>query len=450
MANIGSIPPSPARSMDGLSQISMDSLDIAISMSTEVATARARQDLLQAVEGHPLKNAAVAALTEHSLYSASVREFGNMEDYGPGCFTLRSTQVSPFVPMFDLPEYDDSYGPSRPKSTWPRTLGPPTDLDDVTVVANNAETVELSFDAWRGRTDTLEREVDALKEIIRLDAINIFKLKVNIDELKEISQHQLTHQFFPCQLSTSNLEARKRDKYDDEHEDRERQYMETIYILKAEVDRLTTIQKNNLSNRLNDGKLLTQLRFEKDLLAIQIVENETLMKTMKDKLQRKNAELVSLELETQKMIEAALVEDLLRKELSMGTEGLNLKSKVEDLTKKLDNVEQERLTMLADYAIELHVKDKEIAEIKEMVRIVMTRQEEQSYCSLDVAAQIAAKDEEMDNHVATLRSRDAEILEFKERFVSSNGMVNTDCSSAKEAMTMGCSPFQMIRGCFGR
>ena len=226
--------------------------------------------------------------------------------------------------------------------------------------------------------------------------------------------------------------------------------MVSMYILKAEVDRLTTIQKNNLSNRLNDGKLLTQLRFEKDLLAIQIVENETLMKTMKDKLQRKNAELVSLELETQKMIEAALVEDLLRKELSMGTEGLNLKSKVEDLTKKLDNVEQERLTMLADYAIELHVKDKEIAEIKEMVRIVMTRQEEQSYCSLDVAAQIAAKDEEMDNHVATLRSRDAEILEFKERFVSSNGMVNTDCSSAKEAMTMGCSPFQMIRGCFGR
>ena len=449
MANICCEPPSPTRSLDGSSQTSMDSLKIVISTSSEVATTRARHNLLEAVEGHSLKND-TSALTRHSMYSAPVKEFGTMEDYGPGCFTLRSTQMTPFVPMFDIPEYDDSYGPSRPKSTWPRMLGLPTDIVHVNAGPKNAETVEMSLDHWRGKTDSLEREIDALKEIIHLDAINTLKLKVNIDELKGAAQDHTANTFFPCQLRASNLEASKLGKFDDGHEDCQRQHKETINILKAEVDRLTTIQKNNKSKRINDEKLLNQLRFENDLLAIQIVENETLMKTMKENLHRKNAELVSLELKSQKMIEAALVEDLLSKELSIGTEGLNLKSKVENLTKMLDFVEQERLNMLANYAMELHLKDKEITEIKEMVRMVLTRQEEQSSCSHDVAAYIANKDEEIDKHVEKLRICDGEILELKKRIVGTNGIVNPDCSLAEVAITVGYSPFRMIKGCFGK
>jgi hypothetical protein len=148
---------------------------------------------------------------------------------------------------------------------WPPAPSPPVSLADsgtdaVTAVASNLGTSNTT--SWERKVDSLERECTTLKDIIKADSITILKLKGEIETLRSKGNGPEIRRL------KSELDLLRRENGC--LRERDAQHVETVRILKEEVNKLS---KLNYASA-NAQKAVEQLRLENELFASQIIENE--------------------------------------------------------------------------------------------------------------------------------------------------------------------------------
>lgn len=198
---------------------------------------------------------------------------------------------------------------------------------------------------------SLQRECEALKQIIRADSSKMFELKSELETLRgHVSQH-----LAQIRLLKSELDAVKRQR--DVQRERECQHKESIKFLKSEIDQLTQAGGNVVSRRE-----MEQMRIEHELLAAQIIENEyelIQMQSFVEATEAENARLRSLVLvepiELQNKKDAPT-----KKEGSHG----DLTEIVLALEARLVAVEQERARAKEDVEEGLRQRTKEMESLK--------------------------------------------------------------------------------------
>ena len=170
--------------------------------------------------------------------------------------------------------------------------------DDITFKLDNTTSVTTATgphwleEKWRKKAIFVERECVALKELVQIDAERISRLK---EALKGLNENEKQRKL---EMATVTLELKKARKYIEvlskEHEEfaeREAQHLETIKHLKKEINELT--ENRNVPY---DEKMIESLKFENDLFAAQMVENERLMDRFHVQLGCKDAENERLQL----------------------------------------------------------------------------------------------------------------------------------------------------------
>jgi chromosome segregation ATPase len=126
---------------------------------------------------------------------------------------------------------------------------------------------------------SLQRECEALKQIIRSDSSKMFELRADLETLRgQVSQH-----LAQIRLLKSELDAVKRQR--DAQRERESQHKESIKVLKAEIDQLTQAGWNVVSRQE-----MEQMRIEHELLAAQIIETEYELSQMQSFVEVTDAE----------------------------------------------------------------------------------------------------------------------------------------------------------------
>jgi hypothetical protein len=228
------------------------------------------------VEGeHPGDSQSFTSHSPHQLVSGSKSDLqrSKVEDdvvIEPSChggLNLSPTEVSKIFHIFD--------GSQR---QWPphqayseAAFQPPSSTSETsTTVTSN-----MGFSTGKStqREKSLEHECVALKEILRVDTENILKLKGEQEKLRAVdSEHQID-----IRLLKLELDATKREK--ELQQERESQHLETIEILKDEVDNLTKV------GSVWSRKKIDQMRLENELFASQIIENEVETKEMRSSLE---------------------------------------------------------------------------------------------------------------------------------------------------------------------
>lgn len=202
----------------------------------------------------------------------------------PSCHSGLNLSPTEVTKIFDI--FDGSQKQRPPHQAYQAysdaNFRPPSSASETsTTVTSNME-----FSAGRStqREKSLEHECVALKEILRVDTGNILKLKSEQEKLRAVdSDHKIE-----IRLLKLELDAAKREK--ELQQERESQHLETIKILKDEVDNLTTV------GSVWSRKKIEQMRLENELFASQIIENEVETKEIRsslDLLQVENEELRS-------------------------------------------------------------------------------------------------------------------------------------------------------------
>jgi hypothetical protein len=398
------------------------------------------------------------AIEEPQGYSASISEFTHsMDVFGPAFaegwedLSRKNKTAGEFFTKFDLSEEDASFWPPRPMGKESVKFDTPPNDDDITVVTKNTDAKQISYDDWRSKREAMEMEVIALKEVIRVDSMHILKLKRGLDHAKEAANHHLP----VIKVLTSKLRVSKRDhgnsvKAAQQHEIRARQDKETIATLNAKVTLLTKTKTNAATTKKpTDEKEVQHLRYENDLFATHIIENETEMKRLKVALETKETAIVNLALAMENMKKAAHVGNLQDIESKRLVEVFDLKSKLEDLTLNLDRA-------VANSRTELKTKDRQIREIKLLVEIVLARQNEQGSDKIHSRAEtstivkhIVSMDRQVEVLVETLRCRDTEVLELKKCVIEAQGLSSPNASSTDTATTADSTPLKRFKGWFG-
>jgi hypothetical protein len=148
---------------------------------------------------------------------------------------------------------------------WPPAPSPPASVADsgtdaVTAVASNLGTSNTT--SWERKVDSLERECTTLKDIIKADSISVLKLKGEIETLRSKGNGPEIRRL------KSELDLLRRENGC--LRERDAQHVETVRILKEEVNKLSKL--NYASAKAQ--KAVEQLRLENELFASQILENE--------------------------------------------------------------------------------------------------------------------------------------------------------------------------------
>jgi hypothetical protein len=155
-------------------------------------------------------------------------------------------------------------------------------------------------DNWRPRAETLEKECAALKNIIRVDSSNLLKLRRAMEAQRELDFQKdvkIDEMERDVQMTMERLEAMKREG--DVQRERESELMETIRILKDEVDKLTQSREvHNIASSRPEAEHSEYLdlsdiqnqRQKNQLFASQIVENELALGEQRSALETKTAE----------------------------------------------------------------------------------------------------------------------------------------------------------------
>jgi len=172
---------------------------------------------------------------------------------------------------------------------------------------------------WRMKAESLERECSALKELVRLDSNSIMKLKTALEKMYE-NEKKHQHEIL---LLKSDLKKAKRyiEVFSREHEDfahRETQHLETIKILKSEINEWT--EQGQVVSDQQDVTQVESLKLENELFAVQVVENERQLNRVSAILDMKEAQNEELRLTVESLQNAMSVgeETILRG--TMGTQ----------------------------------------------------------------------------------------------------------------------------------
>ena len=149
--------------------------------------------------------------------------------------------------------------------------------DAVTTVTSNIGPAR----SWERKVDSLERECVTLKEIIKADAVNMVGLKSQIKSLRTDTSAVSPE----IEKIKSELAEVKRER--DLFMERDAQHVETIKILKDEVN---TLSKLHFDSNSKD-KEISQLRLENQLFAAQIIENESEIQEMRKLIEAMQKEM---------------------------------------------------------------------------------------------------------------------------------------------------------------
>jgi hypothetical protein len=182
---------------------------------------------------------------------------------------LSPIEVATIFDIFDSSQ--KQWRPHRAYSDSEVEFQPPSSTSETsTTVTSN-----MGFSRGKStqREKSLEHKCVALKEILRVDSENILKLKGEQEKLRAVdSEHKID-----IRLLKLELDAAKREK--ELQDERESQHLETIKILKDEVDSLTKF------GSVWSRKKIEQMRLENELFAFQIIENEVETKEIRSSLE---------------------------------------------------------------------------------------------------------------------------------------------------------------------
>lgn len=193
--------------------------------------------------------------------------------YYDGSYSFEPRHLADIFTIFQTAQEKWHTGnPSPPRSA----VGSETDAY-TTVTCNLGSQLKC----WERKVDSLERECNTLKDIIKADSIVIIKLKGEIETLRS--------QQSSCIDENNNSQSAEQAW---RHErkfllERDKQRSGTIRILNEEISRLT--KHNYLCSAAK--KEVDQLRLENELLASQIIENEVEIHRLYgviEKLERRN------------------------------------------------------------------------------------------------------------------------------------------------------------------
>jgi uncharacterized coiled-coil protein SlyX len=235
-------------------------------------------------------------------------------------------------------------------------------------------------DASDHREESLGRECAALKRIIQNDSSKLLNLKRAMEaqrELNTLKEIEIDDRQLELQIADQRIEALKREK--ELFRERESELVETIRILKEEVDKLSrykcTNEAEKARNNENEEALLDESEFHDlevdiQLFSSQIVEQELAIAELRSTVEEKSQE--NQELKNQlKSLQAKLGEmeneitKLSSKANSSSTElPSDLGKIIENISKRLEAVEKEKHQAESNFSKELNKKDYEIDEIR--------------------------------------------------------------------------------------
>lgn len=163
----------------------------------------------------------------------------------------------------------------------------------VSIMSAESATKEV----WKRRAETLEQQCTTLKAIARVDSANIVKLKRSVEVQRELNAKkdvELHGQRLNMRIVGQRVETMAKEA--EMHRERETELLETIRVLKEEVDHLS---KSAELSKIWKSKQTQRARIQNQILASQILKSEASVAELRTSLQQKEKENADLRCEVE-------------------------------------------------------------------------------------------------------------------------------------------------------
>jgi hypothetical protein len=243
----------------------------------------------------------------------------------------------------------------------------------------------LREDGWMPRAETLKKECTELKKIMQDDSSKLLNLKRAMEaqrELNALKEIEIEDGQLELEISEDRLEALRREK--EVFRERESELVETIRILKEEVDKLTRYKcmggAVQCQNKMDESSLLDQdegqnLRREIQLFSSQIVEQEIDIAELRTAIEGKDKENQALKSEVEyfrrnqeRLQEEKNPESTVEEKTASKGHPSEMGVMIENISKRLEVVEREKYQTESLFIEELKKKDNEIHEIRNILK----------------------------------------------------------------------------------
>ena len=174
-------------------------------------------------------------------------------------------------------------------------------------------------DGWTQRAESLERECISLKKIIRDDSSKLLNLRSALEaqrELNSMKHVELAEKSVELQIAEERVLALRREK--EEFRERESELVETINILKSEVDTLTRFKSTIEASKEEDDEdqslasqlmEMEQMKSKIEFSSMRISEQETIITELRRSVESKEAENCQLQKDLVTLQEKRDIED---------------------------------------------------------------------------------------------------------------------------------------------
>lgn len=389
---------------------------------------------------------ATANHTSGSIANASIGAIDVPKDDKKPTSSLQSTSVKQLVGIFSM---FGEVGLCKPTSQWSQALSQekidlerfendepvPHDTcspqDSASSFYSFPSDKEDTFydpeERRKQKVEALERECNALQGIVCADAVNTIKLKHEVNTLKESNgQHISEIQLLSSTLKSTVQTIESLDREKEEHEDRDVARLETIKVLKDEIDRLTQARENK--DNICSPYEIAQMQLERELFAEQILRDEHALKEACATLKKQDTIILQMK-QRLEVLRARLV--------AMEALGGH----------KLDDLEKEKHLMKLKYEESLQAKNQEINEMKEMLEDAQESEEkgedEALNGSLRTEIHLAETEQDLERVLQLLKEQEEHVWYLEKRIVrltppDENGQSNQENTLKKPPSGAAC------------
>ena len=154
-----------------------------------------------------------------------------------------------------------------------------------------------SSQEWKRRAETLEQQCATMKTIARVDSANLVKLKRTVEMQREINSKkdiELHAQKLKLQALGQRVETMTKEA--DIRRETELELLETIRVLKEEVDQMS---KASELSKVWKSRQTQRARYQNQILAAQILKTEMSVTELQSTLQQKEKENADLRCEVE-------------------------------------------------------------------------------------------------------------------------------------------------------